>query len=350
MKDQQLQILTAIIPLLPTLQKVPLHIASTEANLKEAIRKSAAPPIVSAQSTRTGSNSGPGKRKPSKNADQYTPSPSATKRKRMRIDPSCTAQQQLPSPKSSHDSLLTQGGLPTTNHHRAVGDALRSGSRPASGSVNTIQTPNPGQRLSVQPPTPMILPATPSRRQSIFLSERLAQSRSSVPHQREGTLDASFTPSFVQPVSSAHSATPVPSYHLNHSKDAFKLPTQFHIHTPLHAGPGHPNSQSTKPSAPPSVGFSAVRCPTNLSPSCACCLQHFFLPCSDEGSALSQSPMTTTKSLTSNTRKTTGSSFLNSPKSFFAAFIAFIHPISTRAHSFLMGTSSFVMYSNRIRA
>ncbi|KAF9785306.1 hypothetical protein BJ322DRAFT_1006148, partial [Thelephora terrestris] len=36
-KDQQLQILTAIIPLLPMLQKIPLHIASTETNLKEAI-------------------------------------------------------------------------------------------------------------------------------------------------------------------------------------------------------------------------------------------------------------------------------------------------------------------------
>jgi hypothetical protein len=256
-----MQILTSIIPLLPTLQKVPLHIASTEANLKEAIRKSAAaPPIASTQPISTGSTSGSRKRKPSKNADRCTPSPSVARRKRLRIDSSFAAQQQLPSPKSSHESLLAQSGLSITNHHRSIDDALRSSSRPAPGSVNVAQTPNSRQRLSMQPPSPRIIQTTPSRRHSIFPPEGLVQPTSSHPHKRESTLDASVPPFFA--VSSAHSATPVPSHRLNHFKDAFRLPTQFHIHTPVQTDSGHLNDQPVRPSAPPPspVGFSAVRC------------------------------------------------------------------------------------------
>lgn len=266
-KDQQLQILTAIIPLLPSLQKVPLHIASTEANLKEAIRKSAAAaaPITGTQFTNIGSISGSRKRRSPKNPYHCTPSPSVTKRKRIRVDTSCTTQQQLPSPKSSRDSLLIQGGLPTTNHHRSIGDALRSSSRPPSGSIDTAQTPNPG-RLSMQPPTPMILSTTPSRRQSIFLPEMPVQPTSSLSHKRESTSGVSVTPVFARPAPGTKSDTPVPFHHLNHSRDAFKVSTR--LHTPLHSDSKRLNDQQTRPSAQPpsSVGFSAVRCQLTHEP------------------------------------------------------------------------------------
>lgn len=269
-KDQQLQILTAIIPLLPTLQKVPLHIASAEANLKEAIRKSAAaaPPIPNAQPTSTGSTSGSRKRKPYENTDQYTPSPSVTKRKRMRIDSGCTPQQQLPSPKSSRDTLLARGGLPTANHHHSIGDALHTSSRPAPVSIDIAQTRIPVQRLSIQPPTSRELPTTPSQRQSTFLSDRHGRPASSTSHRRESTSNASVTPFLARSVSSAHLTTTVPSHYPDHSKGAFRMPTQFC--NPLHTGPRHLNSQVTGPSAPPlsSVGFSAVRYPFYLCLPC----------------------------------------------------------------------------------
>ena len=247
-----MQILTAIIPLLPTLQKVPLHIASTEANLKEAIRKSvAAHSIASAQPTNSGSASGSRKRKLPKIDEQYTPSPSVSKRKRLRIDPSFPGQQQLHSPKSSRDSLLTQGGLSTINPHRSIDDILHPSSRSASNPVNAAQISNPCQRLSMQPPTPRVLQSTPSRRWSIFPPEMPLQPSSSRSKKRESTSDASFSPFFVRPVSSVHSATPVLSHNLNHSKSAFKLPTQPHIHTPARAGSSYLNDLSIKPSAPP---------------------------------------------------------------------------------------------------
>ncbi|KAF9649171.1 hypothetical protein BDM02DRAFT_1941011 [Thelephora ganbajun] len=97
-KDQQLQILTAIIPLLPTLQKVPLHIASAEANLKEEIRKSVvAPTIANIQPASAASFSGSRKRKLSESAEQHTPSPSVTQRRRIRIDPGRLTHDRPPS-------------------------------------------------------------------------------------------------------------------------------------------------------------------------------------------------------------------------------------------------------------
>ena len=260
------------------LQKIPLHVASAEANLKETIRKSVFPPTVDTQPTSTGSTSSSRKRKLSKNTDQNTPSPSVTKRKRIRVDSSRAAQQQLPSPKSSRDSLLTQGGLSVTNQHRTVGDALQSGATVASRSVNTAQTP--GHRSSTQPPTPRMLPITPSRPQLLCPSETSAQPTgpSSLSHKKAAIPDNSVTPLSARPASSAHSAASVPSYLLNYPKDAFKVPGQFHIHTPLRTGSRPLNRQLTKPSAPlpPSVGFSAVRhrslpfpwaCPHHTRPS-----------------------------------------------------------------------------------
>ena len=236
------------------LQKVPLHIASTEAKLKEEIRKSApTPPVASTQPMSTGFT----KRKPPKDADKCTLSPSVAKRKRMRIDSSFTPQKQLPSPKSSRDTLPTQGDSLTTNGHRSLGDALHSSFLSASRSINTAQTPNPGQRLSMQPPTPRIISTTPSRRQSIFPLERAAQPTFSLSRKRESTLDPSVTPFLARPVSGARSATPVLSYHRNQSKDAFKLPTQSHIHTPSK----HPDDQPASPSVQlsSSVKFPTVR-------------------------------------------------------------------------------------------
>lgn len=271
------------------LQKIPLHIAATEANLKEAIRGSAVGPISSTRPPSTGSTADSRKRKLSKNADQHSPSPSVTKRKRIRIDSSCAAQQ-LPSPKSSRDSFPTEGAFPTTNHHRTVGDALQFGARSASRSINTAQTPNPGQRSSMQPP--IIVPTTPSRTRSVSLSERSAQHPSALSHKKANPVDTSVTPLFVRPVPSAHSATSVPANHLNPSRDASKVPSQFHIHTPLRTGSRYPNGQSTKPSAlpPSSVGFSAVRCWLTREPLSVRRLRYslFFLLHSDEGSASSQ--------------------------------------------------------------
>lgn len=179
--------------------------------MKEAIRKSAATATVAGTDfTNTDSISGSRKRKSSKNPNQYTPSPSATKRKRIRIDSSCTVQQQLPS--------------------------------------------------SMQPPTPRMLPTTPSRRQSIFRSGKSAQPTPSLSQKRESMLGTSATPQSARPVSSAHLTTPAPSHAINYSKDAFKVPTQFPIHTPLRTNSERFNGHSTRPSAPPpsSVGFSVV--------------------------------------------------------------------------------------------
>lgn len=245
------------------LQKVPLHIASAEASLKEAIRNTVvAPTIVSTQLTSASSISGSRKRKPSKNPEQHTPSPSVTKRRRIHADSGCTAQQ-LPSPKSSRDSLYTQDGLLTVNQHRSMGDALYPGSRSVSRSINTAQTPNPGQRSSMQPPTPRIVPSTPSRVHSVALSDRTAQPPSSaLSRKKETASDISVAPRFAQPVSSTNSVTPAPPNHLSHPKDAFKTSNPFYIHTPLRTASKHPNNWSTKPSAPPPstpVGFSAVR-------------------------------------------------------------------------------------------
>ena len=268
-----MQILTAIIPLLPTLQKVPLHIASTEANLKEAIRKSlVVHTIGSAQSTSSRSASGSKKRKLSKIGEQLTPSPSVTKRKRLRIDSSFVGQQQLPSPKVSRDSLFAQGGLPSVNYHRTIGDALHSSSRLTSSPVNAVQIPNPSQRLSMQPPTP-------------------SHSR-----MRESSFDASVPPFVAQPVSSTRSPTPVSSHRLNHSKDVFKLPTQFHIHTPTRTGSRHLNDQSMRPPArpPSSVGLSVVCCWPRNGPVLSRAYSPLFYLHSDEGGALFQSLTTTT--------------------------------------------------------
>jgi len=243
------------------LQKVPLHIASTEANLKETIRKFVvAPDIASFESTSTGSVSDPRKRKPSRNTEQLSPSPSVTKRRRIRIETSCTKQQQLPSPQSSRDSLLARNGLPTTNQHHSIGDALRSGSRSASRSINTAQIPNPGQRSSIQQPTPRIIQTTPSRKNSVALSDRSAQpTSSSVSHKKGMASDTFVAPHFARPISSAHSVTQVPPNRLDRPNDAFNAPS--HIHTPLRTGSKHPNDWSARPSAlpPPSIGFSAVR-------------------------------------------------------------------------------------------
>ena len=261
--DQQFQILTAIIPVLPMLQKVPLHFASTEANLKEAIRRSiVAPPIARAQPTSAGSASGSVKRKLSKNAEQCSPSPSVTKRRRIQIDSGHTAQQQLPSPKSSHDSLLAQSGLPTTNQHRSLSDALRPGSRSTSRISNTAQTPNPNQRSPMQPPTPRVVPGTPSRIHSVALSDRSAQpTPSSLSHKKPRPSDPSVSPHFARPVPNVQSITSAPPNRLDHPNDAFKAPNPFYIHTPLRTGSKQLGNWSSRPSAPvqPSSGFSAVR-------------------------------------------------------------------------------------------
>ena len=245
------------------LQKVPLHIASAEANLKEAIRKSTvAPTIVSAQPASASSTSSSRKRKLSKNPEEHTPSPSVTKRRRVHVDSGCTAQQQLPSPKSSRDSLLTKGGLPTANQHRSVGDALRPGYGSFSRSITTTRTPNPGQRSSIQPPTPIVVPSTPSRTHPVAQSDGTTLPTASTrSHKRETRSNTSVAPHFARPISSASSVTPAPLNHLNQQKDTFKAPNPFYIHTPLRAAPKHPDDWSTKPSAPPpsSIGFSAVR-------------------------------------------------------------------------------------------
>lgn len=226
------------------LQKVPLHIASTEANLKEAISISLAP-IASTRLTNTSSTSDSKKRKLSKAGDQHTPSPTA-RRRRTGINSSHTAHQQLPSPKSSGDFLLTRGGVSTANHYGSASDALRSGSRRPSRSTNTVQTPDPGQRLSMQP---------------VSLSERSALPLSSLSHKKRSALDTSVTLPFARPISSAHSVTPAPSYHLNDPTGALNVPSRSNFHTPLHTGSKHPNDQPTRPSAPPpsSIGFPAVR-------------------------------------------------------------------------------------------
>ena len=219
------------------------------------------PTISSTQPTRTGSTLSSMKRKSSKNAEQHSPSLFATKRRRIRSDSGCTAQQ-LPSPKSSLDSLLTQSGLPTTNKHHSIGDALPSDSRSGSRSSNTIRTPNPGQRSSMQPPTPGIIPTTPSRIHSVALPDISAQPTSSfsLSHKKQRASDGLIPPHFARPVSNPQSITPAPPNHLNYSKDAFKAPNPFYIHTPLRTG-SKPNDWSTKPSAPaqPPIGFSAVR-------------------------------------------------------------------------------------------
>lgn len=245
------------------LQKVPLHIASTEANLKEVIRESlVAPPIVSTQPTSAGYISGSVKRKLSRVPEQYSPSPSVTKRRRIQIDSGYRAQQQLPLPKSSHDSLLTQSGLPTTNQHRSISDVLRSGSRSASRLSNTAQPPNPGQRSSMQPPTPRIVPGTPSRMHSVALSDRSAQpTPSSLSHKKPRASDTPAPPHFARPVPNAQLVTPAPPNRLDHPNDAFKAPNPFYIHTPLRTGSKQLGDWSSKPSAPvqSSSGFSAVR-------------------------------------------------------------------------------------------
>jgi len=280
------------------LQKVPLHIASAEASLKEAIRNTvAAPTIASTQLTSASSISGSRKRKLSKNPEQHTPSPSVTKRRRIHADSGCTAQQQLPSPKSSRDSLFTQDGLPTANRHRSIGDALYPGSRSVSRSINTAKTPNPGQRSSMQPPTPRIVPSTPSRVHSVALSDRTAQpSSSTLSRKKETASDVSVAPRFARPVSSTNSVTPAPPNHPSHSKDAFKTPNPFYIHTPLRTASKRLNDWSKKPSAPPpstSVGFSAVRRWLTYKPlSVTHLLCNYFLPLRrDEENASFQSPM-----------------------------------------------------------
>jgi len=242
------------------LQKVPLHIASTEANLKETIRKLvAAPDIAGSEPTSTGSISDPRKRKLSNNVDQLSPSPSVTKRRRIRIASGCTVQQQQPSPESSRNSLLAQGGLSSTNQHRSISRALRSDSRSASRPINTAQIPNPGQRSSIQQPTPRIIQSTPSRTNSVALSDRPAQPTPSLSHKKGMASDTSVAPHFALPISSAHSVTQVPPNRLDHPNGAFKAP--FRIRTPLRTGSKHPNDWSARPSAPlpSSIGFSAVR-------------------------------------------------------------------------------------------
>ena len=259
-KDQQLQILTTIIPLLPMLQKVPLHIASTEANLKEAIRKSAAAPtITSNQPTSADPTPVFRKRKLSKNVEQHSPSPSVTKRRRIRIGSTCTADEQLPSPKPSLDLSLTQGGLPTANRHRFATDALRSDSGFASRSNHTALTPNPAQWTSMQPPTPRMVTRTPSRMYSVALVDRPAQPTPSLLRKKPRPSDASAPPDFAQLVSSTKSVTPAPSNRINQPKDAFEAPNLFYIHTPLRTGPNQSNDWPTRPPVQASIGFSAVR-------------------------------------------------------------------------------------------
>ena len=245
------------------LQKVPLHIASTEASLKEAIRKSGAvSAIASAQPISPGSTSGSRKRKPSKNAEQHSPSPSVTKHRRIQIDSGCASKQQQPSPKYSRDSLLARGGLPTANQHRPIGGTIRPVSRSASRSSNTAKTPNPGQCSSMQPPTPRTVPTTPSRTHSVTLSDRHAQpSSSSLSHKNQRASDASVSPHFARPIPNAQPVAPAPLDHLIHPNNAFKAPNPFYIHTPHRAGSKRLNDGLTRPSAPvpSSIGFSAVR-------------------------------------------------------------------------------------------
>ena len=245
------------------LQKVPLHIASAEANLKEAIRKSTvAPTVVSTQPTSASSTSSSRKRKLSKNPEEHTPSPSVTKRRRIHVDSGCTAQQQLPSPKSSRDSLLTQGGLPTANQHRSVGNALRPGYGSFSRSITTTRIPNPGQRSAIQPPTPRVVPSTPFRTHSVAKSDGTTLPAASTrSHKKEVASNTSVAPHFTRAISSASSVTPAPPNHPNQPKDTSKAPNPFYIHTPLRTASKHADDWSKKPSAPPpsSIGFSAVR-------------------------------------------------------------------------------------------
>ena len=275
------------------LQKVPLHIASTEANLKEAIRKSAPTPILAS----AGSTSGSIKRKLSKNVDQHSPSPSVTKRRRTQVDAGCTAQQQLPSPKSTLDPLFSQGGLATVNYHRSVGDALRSVSRSVSRPSNTAKTPNPGQRSSMQPPTPRIVPTTPSRMHAVALLVGPAQpGPSSLFHKKPRASNTSASPYPARPVSDARPVAPAPPNPHNRPKDPFKASNPFNTHTPLRPGSKQPNNWSTTPSTPaqPSTGFSAVRRRLTLealSPTLTTSFL-FFLSHSDEEDASFPSPRT----------------------------------------------------------
>ena len=308
--DQQFQILTAIIPVLPMLQKVPLHIASTEANLKEVIRKSiVAPPIARTQPTSAGSTSSSVKRKLSRNTEQHSPSPSVTKKRRTQIDSDYTARQQLPSPKSSHDSLLAQSGLPTASQHRSISDALRSGSRSVSRSSNTALPPNPGQRSSMQPPTPRIVPGTPSRMRSVALSDWSAQPAPSLSHKKPRASDASVPPHFARPVPNAQLVTPAPPNRPDHPNDAFKPPNPFYIHTPLRTGSKQLGNSSSRPSAPvqPPSGFSAVRRRLARKPLSVLYSQRPFFPShSDEGNASSRSQtMTMTRLSMIDARQTT---------------------------------------------
>ena len=276
------------------LQKVPLHIASTEANLKEAIRNSAAPTIASTQLMSAGSNSSSRKRKLPMNTEQHSPSLSVTKRRRIRIDPGSTAQEQLPSPMPSLDCLLTLGGLPSANHHPPAMDAPRSGTRSASRSSNTAPILNPGQRSSMQPPTPKMVPSTPSRIHSVVLSDVLAQPTSSLSHNKPSASDTSAPSNFARPVPRTQSVTPAPPNRPGHSKDTFKAPNLFYIHTPLRTGSKQANDWSARSSAPgqSSIGFSAVRdwlkpffCPALIVPPFFSLTQRRgkrFIPITDE--------------------------------------------------------------------
>jgi len=221
-----------------------------------------APPFANPQPTSAGSGSGSVKRKLSRNPEQHSPSPSVTKRRRIQIDSGYTAQQQLPSPKSSHDSLLTQSGLPTTGQHRSTSDALRSGSRSASRSSNTAQPLDPGQRSSMQPPTPRMVPGTPSRMLSVALSDRSAQpTPSSLSHRKPRASATPVPPHPARPVPNTQLVIPAPPNRLDHPNDAFKAPNPFYIHTPLRTGSKQLGDWSSRPSAPvqSSSGFSAVR-------------------------------------------------------------------------------------------
>ena len=277
-RDQQFQILTTIIPLLPMLQKVPLHIASAEANLKEEIRKSAvAPTIASIQPPSADPTPVFRKRKLSRNTEQHSPSPSVTKRRRIRTDSTCTAEEQLPSSKPSLGPSFTRSGLPTADHHRSVTSDLRPGSESASRPNNTARTPNPDQRSSMQPPTPRIVTRTPSRMHSIALSDKPAQpTPSSLSHKKLRASDTSVHPHFTRPVSNTKSVTSAPPNRHNNPTDAFEAPNLFRIHTPLRTGSKQPNDWSTRPSAPvqPSIGFSAVRGRPTRKP-----FSVLYLPC-----------------------------------------------------------------------
>lgn len=232
-------------------------IAYAESNLKEAIRKShVVPTIASIQPSTTSPTPGPRKRR---NAEHHSPSPSVAKKRRTYADSGSTAQQLL-SPKSSRDSLLTQSGPPTTG--RFVAGALHPTSGSTSRSVDSTQTPNPDQRLSIQPPAPRIVPNTSSRMRSDTLLEGTGQpTPSALPRKKETASGISVAPCLAQPASNAGSATPAPSNHLNHPKDFFKVPDPPRVQTPLRTGSKHLSNWSARPSAPPpsSVGLSAVR-------------------------------------------------------------------------------------------